>query len=321
MILFAKDISVLKRIKSIVFDVDGVLVDVSQSFRKMIILATDYYFRLKFRVKGRSHLLTFSIVEEFKRIGGFNNDWDLTSMAVFIYLNLYFKNGQPETLESLKIPEKEFLKILSKLNKQTKIAGFESLFVEAVKYFNEPKANENFDREMVESLCKVLYAGERTEEIYGKLPNEENRILSKLKKFNLYKKEKTLLNEEFLPYGISFGLVTGRTPGELSLLNERFPLLFRKCIKITTDDGLEPKKPDPSVLRYYLDNKYTPLLFVGDSRDDLETVNNVRKYFNKDDAYFAAVVKDGSGFEFFRNLDADFITTDVNILLLAVGNN
>ncbi|MCX7832433.1 MAG: HAD family hydrolase [Actinobacteria bacterium] len=321
MILFTKDISPLERVKSIVFDVDGVLVDVSQSFRKMIIFATDYYFRLKFGVKGRSHLLTFSIVERFKRIGGFNNDWDLTSMAVFIYLNLYFKNGRPETLENLKIPEDDFLKILNNLHKKTRLPGFESLYSEATKYFNEPRATENFDREMVEELCKVLYAGERTEEVYGKPLNKNNLIPSRLKKFNLYRKEKTLLNEKFLPNGVSFGLVTGRTPGELSLLKERFPLLFRRCVKITTDDGVEPKKPDPLVLRYYLENGYTPLLFVGDSRDDLETVNNVRKYFNKDDTYFAAVVKDRSGFEFFRSLDADLITTDVNILLLAVSNN
>ncbi|HJY06412.1 MAG TPA: hypothetical protein VJ323_08840, partial [Bryobacteraceae bacterium] len=53
----------------IVFDVDGVLVEVTESYREAIRAAVKH-----FTGQNVSH----ELIQEFKNQGGWNNDWDLT---------------------------------------------------------------------------------------------------------------------------------------------------------------------------------------------------------------------------------------------------
>jgi HAD superfamily phosphatase len=55
--------------KAVIFDMDGVLVDVSRSYRLAIKKTVQYFLGEKIR---------FSKIQEYKNRGGFNNDWDLT---------------------------------------------------------------------------------------------------------------------------------------------------------------------------------------------------------------------------------------------------
>lgn len=55
--------------KAALFDMDGVLVDVSRSYRLAIKKTVEYFLGKKIR---------FSKIQEYKNRGGFNNDWDLT---------------------------------------------------------------------------------------------------------------------------------------------------------------------------------------------------------------------------------------------------
>lgn len=65
------------------FDVDGVLIDTSRSYRLAVIHAVDHLVR---QVNGLRHaptpLLTPEDVAAFKLAGGFNNDWHATQMLV-----------------------------------------------------------------------------------------------------------------------------------------------------------------------------------------------------------------------------------------------
>jgi len=70
----------------LIFDMDGVLVDVSRSYRKAIQKTVRIYFETCLgREKGHGNLVTQEEISLFKSIGGFNNDWDLTS-ALILYL-------------------------------------------------------------------------------------------------------------------------------------------------------------------------------------------------------------------------------------------
>jgi len=73
----------------LVFDMDGVLIDVSKSYRKTIQKTVHLYLEtcLGFR-KGKKDLVTSEDISLFKSAGGFNNDWDLTSGLLLYVLSI-----------------------------------------------------------------------------------------------------------------------------------------------------------------------------------------------------------------------------------------
>jgi phosphoglycolate phosphatase-like HAD superfamily hydrolase len=86
------------RLDTALFDVDGVLIDVSQSFRQSVVAATEHIVR---KVYGFSDapdpLLTEDEGALFKRAGGFNSDWDLTRLLSALWIaRLREWQSQPE---------------------------------------------------------------------------------------------------------------------------------------------------------------------------------------------------------------------------------
>ena len=73
----------------LVFDMDGVLIDVSESYRKTISKTVQIYLEtcLNFK-KGSAPLITEEHISSFKMAGGFNNDWDLTSGLLLFLLSI-----------------------------------------------------------------------------------------------------------------------------------------------------------------------------------------------------------------------------------------
>jgi len=70
----------------LIFDMDGVLIDVSRSYRETIQRTVQIYLEtcLGFE-KGKKGSVTKEDISLFKSAGGFNNDWDLTS-GLLLYL-------------------------------------------------------------------------------------------------------------------------------------------------------------------------------------------------------------------------------------------
>jgi HAD superfamily hydrolase (TIGR01548 family) len=70
----------------LIFDMDGVLIDVSKSYRKTIQRTIQIYLENCLGVeRGRRGWITDKEISLFKSVGGFNNDWDLTS-GLLLYL-------------------------------------------------------------------------------------------------------------------------------------------------------------------------------------------------------------------------------------------
>ena len=70
----------------LIFDMDGVLVDVSGSYRKTIQKTVSLYLAFCFGFsEGKETKVTEEEISLFKAAGGFNNDWDLTS-GLLLYL-------------------------------------------------------------------------------------------------------------------------------------------------------------------------------------------------------------------------------------------
>jgi len=70
----------------LILDMDGVLIDVSKSYRETILQTVQIYFEtcLGFE-REKARLVTDADISLFKSVGGFNNDWDLTS-GLLLYL-------------------------------------------------------------------------------------------------------------------------------------------------------------------------------------------------------------------------------------------
>jgi HAD superfamily hydrolase (TIGR01548 family) len=64
-------------VEAVVLDVDGVLVDVADSYRRAIVESVE-------RVHGET--VPKAAVQSFKDAGGFNNDWELTYAAALYVL-------------------------------------------------------------------------------------------------------------------------------------------------------------------------------------------------------------------------------------------
>ena len=75
----------------IIFDMDGVLVDVSRSYREVSRLTVVEYLRRIFGAHVSDGFITLVDVAEVKKSGGLNNDWDLTDAI----LNAYLLNAFP----------------------------------------------------------------------------------------------------------------------------------------------------------------------------------------------------------------------------------
>jgi len=88
----AKDVANLARI---VFDFDGVLVYVLQSYYENIRKVVDYYFFEILGLEGRrGRLVTFGDIQGFKDTGFYNNDWTLTHAIITYYLAILIRKLQ-----------------------------------------------------------------------------------------------------------------------------------------------------------------------------------------------------------------------------------
>lgn len=113
-----KIISLLQPKDTLIFDMDGVLVDVSNSFRTAVKMTFEHYAKKP---------LSYEKIAETKALGGLNNDWDLTEYLlkqenitvdknelIEVFENFYFDNGKGLISKENFILDTEFLKELSK---------------------------------------------------------------------------------------------------------------------------------------------------------------------------------------------------------------
>ncbi|MGI0003044.1 MAG: phosphatase, partial [Nitrosopumilaceae archaeon] len=87
----------IKKIDAIIFDCDGVLIDITKSYDLAIKEVTEYFLR-EFGI-GNAFSITPDIIEGFKSTGGFNDEVDLTYASI---LSLVAAN-------KIKIPAQKFL--------------------------------------------------------------------------------------------------------------------------------------------------------------------------------------------------------------------
>ena len=242
----------------LIFDMDGVLIDVSKSYRETIRQTVHIYLEtcLGFQM-GKKGPTSEEDITLFKSIGGFNNDWDLTSALLLYLLSI---SGLP--------PSK-------KKNRFSSIEEIVSYLREKSSRFLQKNTIQLTGKQITSFIKEVKALGGRLKGVlrtsagswdgwvyrFGKL-NKENlvkRIFQEVylgnqftshyhlpplfyKKKGLYQREKLLITKEVLSSlrkKIQMGIASGRPRFEAELALKRFCLLPYFNSVVTLDECME----------------------------------------------------------------------------------
>ena len=314
-ILNKKVLDRISQVDTLVFDIDGVLIDVQNSFKKAVCQTVQFYFKEILRFQGCQNLINPEEIEYFKMAGGFNNDWDLASAVVLFYL-MKAKENNLKDVDELRGRGPD-IKIFT-----TKMLSFGEGLSEVIDLIEKDRDIKEeilalWNKDLITKIFQEIYAGEEyCSKIYGFHP-------SLIKTEGLIKQERIIIDKkkkDFLQY-FSIGILTGRTKKETRIALEKLGWddIISEGKIITADDGLE--KPHPQGLKRLSATLKTKLgIYVGDIRDDLVTAKNFNKETRKTKFLSAIVLEEGFNLQnktvkFYLNEGVDLLAQDVNRVL------
>jgi len=336
----------------LIFDMDGVLIDVSRSYRETIQRTVQIYLEtcLGFE-KGKRGPVTKEDISLFKSAGGFNNDWDLTSGLLLYLLSISGFPPSPgkqefssvgEAVSHLKARSSDLNKNITKLIQKKKLPPF----IREVKlgggglkgvrkalrrshdgwvYGDGDLNQEN----VVKRIFQEVYLGKYFTSFYH-LPALFH------KKQGLYLREKLIIPKGILSSlrkRIRLGIASGRPRFEAELALKRFGLLPYFDSVVTLDECLEEQdrillstgkrvsllKPHPYSLLRVTEEIGIPnprCGYVGDVVDDIVAARAARKTL---DILAIGFLHGGKRDETLKRLlvktGADLIVTNPNDLL------
>jgi HAD superfamily hydrolase (TIGR01548 family) len=308
-------LKILPQADALLFDVDGVILDVSGSFRVTIVRTVQLYATHVLKWEDTGQLLELDEIDLFKMAGGFNSDWDLTCTAVAFLVAKHCQSGATDTA-AIRAQSPSWQEYTSEIKR---LGGG---FVNAEKYLLEmltPPQRRNFavmlNPKLVTQLFQEMYAGEEDcYPLYGFHPQH-------LHDDGLYKNEKVLLDAKLIPPKMKVGLLTGRTSSETRLAMQMAGLEIAEKTWVTEDHGV--RKPDGRALAKLHDAmKFKFGIFVGDTMDDLSVVKNYREMGGITHAkVLSCIVLPGGETHrrAFLEAGADIVADDVNQFLEFFG--
>jgi len=239
-------------VDAVVLDVDGVLVDVADSYRRAIVESIETVYGRTIRKRD---------IQAFKDAGGFNNDWELTDAAALFVL----AKGEGFALG---------------VDEYTERIAAEGGGVDAAERVVRAELGGNatervrrdWDRERLRDVFQQLYLGaDLYRGIEGAEPDPE------IAGEGFIHDEPVIVDAETvaaLTSRFDVGVVTGRPAAEAEIALDRAGLDVPLEHRFTMDDW-EQGKPHPYALttlaeRFDADS----VVFVGDTLDDVRTAGN-----------------------------------------------
>ena len=245
---------------SLIFDCDGVLIDITKSYDQTIITTTKYILKTLTKINDPIDI-NFKIIDGFKSTGGFNDEVDLTYAAILSII----------VAKKLKKDQTEFIFNVIKNSDSTGI-----------------KSVENFLKKQIdisEIINKLSYPGSHKENIlyqtfdqlfYG--PELYSKLFQNSSKFSepgLIENDDVIFNDNLSEklqkkFGKQISMVTGRGKESVSYslkhLLEKFDL---KNSVFLEDESRELAKPNPQALINSISGMNSKsCLYVGDSMED-----------------------------------------------------
>jgi HAD superfamily hydrolase (TIGR01548 family) len=303
----------LPKLDAILLDVDGVVMDVAESFRVVVAQTVQHYATAVLGLQNTGALLELDEIELFKLAGGFNSDWDLANAAVALVLAKRAQSSAADTasLRAQAPGWAEFTQVAKRNGGGLK--GAEAFILQTL----NPTQRRNFANawqpDLVIQLFQERYAGdEMCKELYGFEPTHIHGE-------GLYKNEKVLLDKELLPANLKTGVLTGRTHSENKLAMTMAKLPIPPSAWQTADEGIS--KPDGGTLLKLQEKMgFKFAVYLGDTMDDLNVVLNYRELHGSGRAkILSCIVLSGPAGEKHRRLfleaGADIIAPDANTFL------
>ena len=280
-------------VDAVFLDIDGVLIDVADSYRRAIVESID-------RVHGDT--IEYDDIQLFKNAGGFNNDWELTYAAA---------------LYVLARREKPRLSIETYAGLIAASGGGPAAAETAIADELDPASREQilseWDRERLRDVFQQLYLGS---DLYRELECCEPDLDTE----GFIHDEPVLLEADTRRALESWplGVITGRPAAEAEIALDRVGLDIPDEHRFTMDDW-EPGKPDPHALLTLADRLDADRsVYAGDTLDDIRTVNNATEADPERTFYSVGVLTGGlsgdGGRRKYRNAGADVVIESINDL-------
>ncbi|MDF9744934.1 TIGR01548 family HAD-type hydrolase [Natrinema salsiterrestre] len=242
---------------AVVLDIDGVLVDVADSYRRAIVESVEAVYDRTIRKDD---------IQEFKDAGGFNNDWELTDAAALYVLAT--EEGYGESLEA-------YTDGIAAAGGGLEAA--ETVVREAIGARATQRVTGRWDRERLRDVFQQLYLGD---ELYRGLEGGDPDLERETRGF--IHDEPVLLESETrerLLAEYDVGVLTGRPEAEAEIALERVGLDDAVPVerRFTMDDW-EEGKPHPRALTTLAERfDAASIIFVGDTLDDVRTAVNANE--------------------------------------------
>ncbi len=264
----------IKEIDSIIFDCDGVLIDITNSYDLTIQRTTTYVLKEIANIQ-KFEPVTSKIIDGFKATGGFNDEVDLTYAAIISLAaaNTLHKNG------------KEFIFDVIENADQTGIKSVEK-YLESLKVdLSELRAKLDYpgrhEENLLYSIFDQLFYGP---ELYKKLFNKNSTFTDKgLIENDIVLIKKELLDKLKKKFGNKIAIVSGRGIESIrfSLRELLDDFNVDKSIFLE-DESRELAKPNPeSIIKTFKGIDATNCLYVGDSMEDLIMAKKATEMGNK----------------------------------------
>jgi len=238
---------------AVVLDVDGVLVDVADSYRRAIIETVE---------RRYGETIKRSTIQRFKDAGGFNNDWELTDGATLFVLarQAGYSGDAAQFTDAIAAHERRGLEAaLGVVRGAADRDGFDADAVVA-----------GWDPEGVRATFQALYLGA---ELYRDIEGSEPPFEAP----GYIHDEPVIVDSgtvAALEAAFDVGVLTGRPEREAEIALERAGVSVPDEHRFTMDDWAEGK-PHPNALTTLAERfDSDSVVFVGDTLDDVRTAVN-----------------------------------------------
>ncbi|PSP52769.1 TIGR01548 family HAD-type hydrolase [Halobacteriales archaeon QH_7_68_42] len=238
---------------AVVLDVDGVLVDVADSYRRAIVESVEYVY---------GDTIEREDIQAFKDAGGFNNDWELTDAAALYVL----ARG-----EELGLSVETFTDRVAATGGG--LSGAETVVLDILDPAERERVMSDWDPDRLRDVFQQLYLGP---DLYRELEGGDPDIDAA---GGYIHDEPVLVERETLDHlraNYDVGVLTGRPAAEADIALERVGLDLPAEHRFTMDDWAAGK-PDPDAL-VRLAERFDAgaVAFAGDTLDDVKTAVNAR---------------------------------------------
>ena len=282
------------QVDAVVLDIDGVLVDVADSYRRAIIESVD-------RVCGKT--IDRDAIQSFKDAGGFNNDWELTDAAALYVI---------ARREGLQMDVETFADRVAEGGGGLDAA---KAVVSDLPRVAQARVRDQWDTDRLRDTFQALYLGE---ELYRELEGGDPPFAAP----GYIHDEPTIVDPETiddLTDRFDVGVLTGRPAAEAEIALSRVGLDVPEDHRFTMDDW-EEGKPHPRALVALAEQfDAERVAFAGDTLDDVRTAHNADEEDETRVYYGIGVLTGGlsgeSGREAFAGVGADAVLDDVNELV------